>query len=72
MTSFVKYTAVACLFAASLVSGASKIEAFQQYKKNLDIKTFLGGQTGTEIPVIGVVSQTLEEEMHNDTRFNGY
>jgi len=27
---------------------------------------------GTERPVIGVISQTLELEMHNDTRFNGY
>ena len=27
---------------------------------------------GTETPVIGVISQTLEKEMHNDTRFQGY
>jgi gamma-glutamyl-gamma-aminobutyrate hydrolase PuuD len=27
---------------------------------------------GTEIPVIGVVSQTLESEMKNDTRFKDY
>jgi gamma-glutamyl hydrolase len=27
---------------------------------------------GTETPVIGVISQTLEVEMHNDTRFSEY
>ena len=27
---------------------------------------------GTERPVIGVISQTLELEMHNDTRFDDY
>jgi hypothetical protein len=43
MTSLVKYTAVACLFAASIVEGASKVEAFKQYKKNTDLKDFLGG-----------------------------
>ena len=28
--------------------------------------------TGTDIPVIGIVSQTLESEMKNDTRFDNY
>jgi hypothetical protein len=43
MSNIVKYTAVACLFAVSIVEGASKAEAFKQYKKNTDIKGFLGG-----------------------------
>jgi len=73
MSNLAKCTAVACLLVASMVDASSKFYSLKQYKMNKDLKTFLGGNnTGTENPVIGIVSQTLEAEMKNDTRFKDY
>jgi hypothetical protein len=42
--------------------------------KNIRVnpKSYQAEATGTEIPVIGIVTQTLEAEMKNDTRFADY
>ena len=57
---------------ALALANSSKGDMFRQYRhdKIAKGKWFQGG--GTETPVIGIVTQTLEAEMHNDTRFDGY
>ena len=73
MSNLARCAAVACLMVASMVDASSKLDSLKQYKMNKDLKTFLGGNNiGTENPVIGIVSQTLEAEMKNDTRFKDY
>jgi hypothetical protein len=66
--------AVAALFIATscftgVVSRQSKLNTFKPYGRNNKDDA---QNTGTERPVIGIVSQTLEAEMKNDTRFDGY
>ena len=58
---------VAALFAVA--SSASKQEVFRRYNR---IANHHWNANGTETPVIGIVSQTLEDEMRNDTRFANY
>ncbi len=60
MVSLKLSLAIACLLAT--VNARPKISAFKQYGKG-DLNA------GTQNPVIGIVSQTLEAEMKNDTRF---
>ena len=54
-------TVIACV----LVAVTTAFKHFTPYMVDL-------AKSGTEIPVIGIVTQTLEEEMHNDTRFADY
>ena len=56
---------LSALFAVA-VTGSSRVQSFSKFVR--------GGaaEVGTQNPVIGIVSQTLEAEMKNDTRFDGY
>ena len=52
------------------------IPRFSEYssknKVRQEVGSFRDGADTNEQPVIGIVSQTLESEMKNDTRFSGY
>ncbi len=56
------------VFALCTLAFMGKVQSFSKFVKG-------GGNDpglGTQNPVIGIVSQTLEAEMKNDTRFDGY
>lgn len=59
---------LASLALASLASASDRLSRFRRYQTLAEVTT----SGGTETPVIGIVTQTLEEEMRNDTRFFGY
>ena len=56
-------------------SASSKSDLFKLYSMGSEYAgpwSVKDSQNGTDVPVIGVVTQTLEAEMHNDTRFDNY
>jgi len=57
-----KNVATLCLLFSATVLAQRRSDFFKPYNKYF----------GTDRPVIGVVSQSLEVEMQNDTRFAGY
>lgn len=65
------------LFIAGLVhivAAKSRIESMIQYQVEKEIESLKQGKESdiNHTPVIGIISQTLEKEMVNDTRFAGY
>ena len=66
LTKSLLLTLAALFFSAT---HASKFEHFKQYLTN---KLHASKWEGTEQPVIGVVTQTLEKEMKDDPRFKDY
>ncbi len=60
------------VLAAALIALASASKSHHNLRNYRTKKLGLSEPTGTETPVIGIVTQTLEHEMHNDTRFANY
>jgi len=59
---------------ATVGAARSKAETFIEYKlrETLGGSRFAENADATHTPVIGIISQTLEKEMVNDTRFEGW
>lgn len=58
----------------TIVASRSKADSFVEYKLKsvLEGSKFAENFDATHTPVIGIVTQTLEAEMHNDTKFEGW
>lgn len=64
-------SALAALLLTTSTASASKFEHFKQYLHN-SVGASSRQWEGTQEPVIGVVTQTLEKEMNDDPRFADY